>query len=85
MFEFATVRSHARPGLPPTLLIQGDQDTLVPVEATRRLSVQLRDAGACVEYVELPQTDHGFELALPQVSPPALAALAAIRRFLRTL
>jgi acetyl esterase/lipase len=85
MFRFASVGSHVRSGLPPTLLVQGDQDTLVPVGATRELAQALREAGVRVEYVELPQTDHGFELALPHLSPPALAALAAIKAFLKTL
>jgi acetyl esterase/lipase len=82
MFEFATVKTHVRPGLPPTLLIQGDQDALVPVEPARELYRRLQAAGVRAEYLELPQTDHAFEIAVPQISPPARAASVAIRRFL---
>jgi acetyl esterase/lipase len=85
MYALASAPTHVRPGLPPTLLIQGDQDALVPVGAARALAAQLRDAGVPVTYLELPQTDHGFEIALPHLSPPALAAVAAVKRFLRTI
>lgn len=82
MFALATVETHVRPDVPPTLLIQGDQDMLVPVKATRLLHQRLQAAGAAVSYLELPQTEHGFDLAFVPVSPPAQAALQAIRRFL---
>lgn len=85
MYAFASVPNHVRPGLPPTLVIQGDQDVLVPVGAARDLARRLREAEVRVTYLELPQTDHGFEIALPHLSPPSLAAVAAIKRFLRTI
>jgi acetyl esterase/lipase len=85
MYALASAPTHVRPGLPPTLLIQGDQDALVPVGAARDLARQLQSAGVPITYLELPQTDHGFEIALPHLSPPALAAVAAIKRFLRTI
>lgn len=85
MFAFATVKTHVRPGLPPTLLIQGDQDALVPVAPTRELHGCLQAAGVRIEYLELPLTDHAFELAPPLISPPARAASIAIRRFLAEL
>ncbi len=85
MFEFATVKTHVRAGLPATLLIQGDQDVLVPVEPTRELYWQLQTNGVRAAYLELPQTDHAFEIAAPQISPPARAAGIAIQRFLAEL
>jgi acetyl esterase/lipase len=84
-YALASAGTHVRPGLPATLLIQGDQDALVPVGAARELARRLATAGVRVDYLELPQTDHGFEIALPHLSPPALAAVAAIKRFLRTI
>jgi acetyl esterase/lipase len=85
MFTFASAGTHVRPGLPPTLLIQGDQDVLVPVEPARELYRRLLAAGVKAAYLELPQTDHAFEIAVPQVSPPAHAAQRAITRFLAEL
>jgi len=81
-FDLASAGTHVRPGLPPTLIIQGEYDMLVPVEPARALARQLREAHVPVDYVELPQTDHGFDLALPQISPPAYVAIQAILRFL---
>ena len=81
-FDLASAGTHVRRGLPPTLIIQGEYDTLVPVEPARALAQQLREAGVPVDYVELPQTDHGFDLALPQISPPAQVSIQAILRFL---
>ena len=81
-YDLASAGTHVRPGLPPTLIIQGEYDMLVPVEPARALARQLSDAQVPVDYVELPQTDHGFDLALPQISPPAHVAIQAILRFL---
>jgi acetyl esterase/lipase len=82
MFAFATVGSHVRPHLPATLIIQGDHDVLVPVEPARELYRRLREAGVRAHYLELPLTDHAFEIAVPQFSPPARAANVSISRFL---
>ena len=70
---------------PPTLLIHGEHDHLLPVSATRALADQLRACGAPVVYLELPQTEHTFDLFLPQISPPAQAALFILDHFLASL
>lgn len=85
MFDLASAGTHVRPGLPPTLLIQGDQDVLVPWEPAAELHEKLSAAGVRSAYLALPQTDHAFELVLPHISPPARAAYAAIRAFLATV
>lgn len=77
--------SHVDPGCPPTLLLHGSHDTLVPVEASRALQRELLRAGVPVIYVEFPQTEHGFDIALwpvSQHSAPAQAALYDVERFL---
>lgn len=85
MFAFASVGAHVRPGLPATLIIQGDQDVLVPVQPARDLYWRLQEVGVHAAYLELPQTDHAFEVLVPQISPPARAAAAAIKQFLADL
>jgi hypothetical protein len=40
---------------------------------------------ACILHVEYPQTEHAFDLILPQISPPAQAALYETERFLALL
>lgn len=77
--------SHVSAACPPTLLIQGDHDLLVPVEQARHLRQRLTEAGAPVVYLELPQTDHAFDFVRPMFSPPAQASLYALERFLALL
>jgi acetyl esterase/lipase len=74
--------THVCAGCPPTLLIQGEDDLITSVEATRVFAQKLRDAGVPVISVVFPQTDHGFDLMLPDLSPSAQAALYDIERFL---
>jgi len=54
---------HATAGAPPFLVVHGDRDTLVPVEATRRFVAGLRRVSRQpVVYAELPGGQHGFDL-----------------------
>lgn len=74
--------TYAGAGCPPTLLFHGEHDYLLPVSATRALYHRLADAGVPALYVELPQTEHTFDLFLPEISPPAQSALYDLDRFL---
>ena len=82
MYDLASPITHIHAGCPPTLLIQGGQDILVPVTSVRTLRERMMAAGAPVAYLELPNTDHAFDLVLPQISPPAQAAWFQVDRFL---
>jgi acetyl esterase/lipase len=77
--------SHVHPGCPPTLLIQGEDDLITPVGATQDLYNRLLRAGVPAVLVVFPQTDHGFDLVLPHISPTARAALSNVERFLALL
>ncbi len=70
---------------PPTLLIQGAHDVGGMVSQNRRLHQALRAAGARSIYLELPDTEHAFDLILPQISPSAQTALYYLERFLALL
>lgn len=85
MYELASPVTHAGPLCPPTLLVHGEHDTAVPVGATRALYDRLAAAGAPVCQVVLPQTDHIFDLLLPQTSPAARVAWAHLDRFLASV
>jgi acetyl esterase/lipase len=74
--------SYVHPGCPPTLLIQGEDDQITPVGATRQLYQKLVEAGVPAINVVFPQTDHAFDLALPEISPVVQSALYDIDRFL---
>ncbi len=84
-YQLVSPLYHVGVHCPPTLLIQGAADWLVPAEHVRELHQALRQAGVQSVYVELPHTDHGFDLFEPRFSPAAHAALYDIERFLALL
>ena len=74
--------THARPGCPPTLLIQGKDDVIAPVAATTLLFERLVAAGVPAANIVFPHAEHGFDLVFPRWSPAAQAALYYEERFL---
>jgi len=76
---------HVDPQCPPTLLLQGRDDSLVLAQDVRRLQRELLTADVPVIMVEFPHTEHAFDLVLPQVSPVAQAATYDVERFLALL
>ncbi len=81
-YQLANPITHIHPGSPPTLLIQGDKDILVPIEDTRALYAKLVESGVPAINVVFPWTQHGFDLLFPQINPPAQSALYDVDRFL---
>jgi acetyl esterase/lipase len=81
-YQLASPLSHVSPDCPPTLFIQGAHDFGGMVRQIKHLNRALRDAGVLSVYFELPDTDHGFDLILPQVSPAAQTATFYTERFL---
>jgi acetyl esterase/lipase len=77
--------SHVKPGLPPTLLIQGEDDLVTQASATRELAVKLKAAGVPVVTLFFPHVTHAFDLAFPGLSPAARRALLETERFLAVL
>jgi acetyl esterase/lipase len=72
----ATTRSfrvveHVKPGFPPTLLLHGTDDRLVPMDGTLGLYKALRDAGAPAELHAIEGMTHIFD------SHPDLAEASA--------
>lgn len=45
---------------PPTLIIHGSADTLVPISSGRSIYEALKQAGAVTEFIEIEGGDHGF-------------------------
>jgi acetyl esterase/lipase len=84
-YQLASPTTHVHPGSPPTLLIQGDQDLLVPVEDTRAHYAKLAKCGVPAINVVYPWTDHAFDLILPRVNPTAQSAWYDVDRFLALL
>jgi len=74
--------SHVHEGCPPTLIIQGEQDCMVPVDSAKLLYNWLRQKEVKSVLHILPQVDHAFDLPLPWFSPAAHNAMYDIERFL---
>lgn len=74
--------AHVHADCPPTLLMQGVADMIVPVAATEQVYQQLRRAGVRAACLVLPNTDHAFDLFGMNWSPAARLALWHTERFL---
>ncbi|MGN9843958.1 alpha/beta hydrolase [Nonomuraea sp. H19] len=59
-YEASSPVTHARPGLPPTLLIQGDRDHMIPATQAADLAVKLQAAGVPATAVTVPWAEHNF-------------------------
>lgn len=81
-YQLASPLIHAGPHCPPTLLLHGQHDCIVPVTQSRVLHNALLRHGVEVVLVEYPYTEHGFDLALPEISPAAQASFYDVERFL---
>jgi acetyl esterase/lipase len=77
--------SYVHKDCPATLIIHGKHDMLAPVKAIRELHSRLKEARVPVVMHLLPQTDHGFDLILPKVSPSAHNATYDVERFIATM
>lgn len=63
---------HVRADMPPVLIFHGTNDTLVPLDQSRRFRDAARTAGGLVDVVEVPGAGHGWP-TLP-LSVPRCAA-----------
>ncbi|MEO8564536.1 MAG: alpha/beta hydrolase [bacterium] len=79
-YHEASPSSYVRPGLPPTLLLYGGRDHLVKPEFNRTAASALWAANDRVVAIELPWSEHGFDLVPAGLG--ARIAYAAIARFL---
>lgn len=59
LLNLASATTMITPDAAPFLIVQGDADTLVPVEMSRRLHAALQKAGVESTYVEIPGGEHG--------------------------
>ncbi|MEU4608015.1 alpha/beta hydrolase [Kribbella sp. NPDC023972] len=59
-YEAASPVTHVRSGLPPTLLIQGDRDHMIPATQAAHLAAELRAVGVQATAVTIPWAEHNF-------------------------
>jgi acetyl esterase/lipase len=74
--------THVRAGCPPTLLMQGRDDIIVPPGPSVEMQEKLHRVGVQGALLLLPQADHGFDLMGTNWSPAARQALWHAQRFL---
>lgn len=73
--------THIAAGAPPTLIVIGEADHLVPVDGTYRFAERARAAGVDVELVTVPYADHVFDGRRGSIGEQAYRQLTA--RWLR--
>ena len=61
-YRFVASATHISVAAPPTLVVLGDNDHLVPPDATDRFAQQARNAGIDIENIRFPYGDHAFNL-----------------------
>ncbi|MFN2146725.1 MAG: alpha/beta hydrolase fold domain-containing protein [Anaerolineales bacterium] len=85
LYAIGSVPTHIGPQCPPTLLLQGTHDFSGAAPEVKTLYSALRHAGQRAFLLELPDTEHGFDLYKPRWSPAAQAATYLTERFLAAL
>jgi acetyl esterase/lipase len=84
-YRMANPITHVHSGSPPTLSLRGDRDCLNPKQGNEDLYAKLVESGVPAIDVVFPWTEHGFDLAFPQVNPAAQSAMYDVDRFLALL
>lgn len=84
-YLFASPTTQADPGDPPTLLIHGGSDRVVPIQQSRLLAARLRQVGVPRRLLEFPWADHSFDHAteLSWSGHGAQISHSALGRFLK--
>jgi len=59
--------THIHPGAPPTLIMNGAHDHVVPPEATVDFATAARSGGIDVKHVIVPFADHSFDLTFGSI------------------
>jgi acetyl esterase/lipase len=77
--------NHVTPTSPATFIIIGEHDFFRFNPGAHQLHFTLKSLGVPAAMLELPRTDHAFDIVLTQISPSAQAAIFHYERFLGIL
>jgi acetyl esterase len=61
-YHVVSAIEHVRPGLPPTMVVYGAHDHLVPIRGHAALHSNLEQSGIPSVLLEIPYSDHGYDL-----------------------
>jgi len=62
LYELLSPINHIGPRAPPTLLVHGGADSVVPLDASRAMAARLAQAGVPHALFTLPYAEHGFDI-----------------------
>ena len=85
VYQLLSPINHVSPNSPPTLLIIGEHDFFHFNTGVHNLDIKLKTLGVPAATLELPRTDHAFDIILTPISPPAQSAIYHYERFLGIL
>ncbi len=85
VYQLLSPINHASPTSPPTLMIIGEHDFFHFNSGVHNLDVKLKTLGVPVTTLELPRTDHAFDIVLTRISPAAQSSIFHYERFLGIL
>nr|WP_238590280.1 prolyl oligopeptidase family serine peptidase [Pseudonocardia sp. AL041005-10] len=77
-YAFTDSITHARPDSPPTLVVQGSADHLVPAAPVARFAAATDELGIPTRYLQLPGLEHGAGDGLGTVTPGTELQRAAL-------
>jgi acetyl esterase len=61
-YEATNVIDHVRPGVPPTLVLYGEHDHLIPIAGHLKLAAKLTAAGVYDQLAAIPYGEHGYDI-----------------------
>ncbi|ABF91506.1 putative lipase [Myxococcus xanthus DK 1622] len=62
LYELLSPINHVGPRSPPTLLLHGGADSVVPLDASQAMAARLAQAGVPHTLFTLPYAEHGFDI-----------------------
>jgi acetyl esterase/lipase len=85
VYQLLSPINHVSPTSPPTMLIIGEHDFFHFNSGVHNLGIKLKTLGVPAVTMELPRTDHAFDIVLTRISPAAQSAIYHYERFLGIL
>ncbi|MDP4153842.1 MAG: prolyl oligopeptidase family serine peptidase, partial [Bacillota bacterium] len=82
LYEISSPNRFLSRNVPPTFLIQGSDDSMTPFEPTKAMYENLEKLDVDADMLELPHTDHAFDMVLPNSSVVTNKVLSCINEWL---
>jgi acetyl esterase/lipase len=60
LYQSSSPITYVKAGVPPTIILHGDADPLVPIAQSQKLETALKAAGVTVQFVRYPGEGHGW-------------------------